>query len=67
MNSNNIKIIELLLLNGADCNKIDYDGKRSYDYSLNICKENIQLLLNKNNQINSIINNKNVWKLFNYY
>ena len=63
INSKNIKIIELLLLNGADPDKKDSDGKRPYDYSLNVCDKNIQLLLNKGNQINYIINNKNCFEI----
>ena len=62
INSNNIKIIELLLLNGADREKMDSDGKIPYDYSIKVCSKNIQLLLNKSYQINSVFNNKNCFE-----
>ena len=61
--SNNIKIIELLLLNGADCDKKDSEGKRPYDYSIDECDKNIQLLLYKKSNFNSIVNNKNSFEI----
>ena len=61
--SNNIKIIELLLLNGADCNKKDSEGKKPYDYSIDECDKNIQSLLYKKTNFNSIISNKNRFEI----
>ena len=63
INSKNIKIIELLLLNGANGDKKDSEGKTPFNYSIDLCDKNIQLLLNKKDKINTINNNKNYFEI----
>ena len=63
LHSQNIKMIDFLIVNGADCNKKDLEGKTAYDYSVDVCNKNIQLLLNKKYKNKLIINNKNNFEI----
>ena len=63
LNSNNLKIIELLIINGADPNIKDNEGKIPYDYSLDVCDKNIQLLINGESKYNLVHKNKNTFEI----